>query len=244
MVDEKKVKLMTRLSIYEKKEKNDALEMSKFFERDYVRFNVLKTLVAATVVYWAVVGAYVFVSFEVILNSINNMDYFGVMYRILGWYVMFCFVYFIFAYLVYTYRYGKKRKGLTQYNSDLRDLIEISGGPMHRGKLIKNSNIGVIKEADKNKKASADKSRNVVNKTEMMRNRLKKEEEERNRQIIENSRRLEERRKNQRAMQERKQKQDDQLRLERRQKRMALEEEQRRQRMQNYSDTNRKGDNR
>ena len=82
---------------YEKKEKNDVLEMSKFFERDYVRFNVLKTLVAATVVYWAVVGAYVFVSFEVILNSINNMDYFGVMYRILGWYVMFCFIYFIFA---------------------------------------------------------------------------------------------------------------------------------------------------
>lgn len=243
MVDEKKVKLMTRLAIYEKKEKNDGLVMSRFFERDYVRFNVLKTLVAATIVYWAVVGAYVFVSFEVILNSINNMDYFGVMYRILGWYVMFCFVYFVFAYLVYSYRYGKKRKGLTQYNSDLRDLIEISGGPMHHGKMIRNSNIGVIRETDKNKKMSPDRSRNVVNKTEMVNNRLKREEEEKNRQIIENARRLEEKRKNARALQEQKQRQSEQNRLEIRQKRMALEEEQRRQRMQN-SDTYMKGDNR
>lgn len=243
MVDEKKVKLMTRLAIYEKKEKNDGLVMSRFFERDYVRFNVLKTLVAATIVYWAVVGAYVFVSFEVILNSINNMDYFGVMYRILGWYVMFCFVYFVFAYLVYSYRYGKKRKGLTQYNSDLRDLIEISGGPMHHGKMIRNSNIGVIRETDKNKKMSPDRSRNVVNKTEMVNNRLKREEEEKNRQIIENARRLEEKRKNARALQEQKKRQSEQNRLEIRQKRMALEEEQRRQRMQN-SDTYMKGDNR
>ena len=243
MVDEKKVKLMTRLSIYEKKEKNDGLVMSRFFERDYVRFNVLKTLVAATVVYWAVVGAYVFVSFEVILNSINNMDYFGVMYRILGWYAVFCFVYFFFAYLVYSYRYGKKRKGLTQYNSDLRDLIEISGGPMHRGKLVRNSNIDVIRDDDKNRKPSSERSRNVVNRTEMVRNRMKREEEERNKQIIENSRRLEEKRKNKQALMERKQRENEQAKFEMRQKRMALEEEQRRQNMQK-SDTYMKGDNR
>lgn len=243
MVDEKKVKLMTRLSIYEKKEKNDGLVMSRFFERDYVRFNVLKTLVAATVVYWAVVGAYVFVSFEVILDSINNMDYFGVMYRILGWYAVFCLVYFFFAYLVYSYRYGKKRKGLTQYNSDLRDLIEISGGPMHRGKLVRNSNIDVIRDDDKNRKPSSERSRNVVNRTEMVRNRMKREEEERNKQIIENSRRLEEKRKNKQALMERKQRENEQAKFEMRQKRMALEEEQRRQNMQK-SDTYMKGDNR
>ncbi|MBQ9232812.1 MAG: hypothetical protein IJ167_02085 [Lachnospiraceae bacterium] len=245
MIDEKKVELMTRLSIYEKKEKDKGLAMSKFFERDYVRYNVLKTLVAATVVYWTIVGAYVFISFEVILAKINNMDYFGIMYKILGWYVAFCFVYFVFAYLVYTYRYNSKRKGLAKYNSDLRDLIELSGGPMHHAKLVKNSNINVINDDDVKKKNSAsNRSRSTVNRTEIVNNRIKQEEEERNRQIIENSKRLEERRAAQRAMQEEKQRQAEEARLEIRRKRMALEEEQKRQRMQGYSETYRKGDNR
>ena len=245
MIDEKKVELMTRLSIYEKKEKDKGLAMSKFFERDYVRYNVLKTLVAATVVYWTIVGAYVFISFEVILAKINNMDYFGIMYKILGWYVAFCFVYFVFAYLVYTYRYNSKRKGLAKYNSDLRDLIELSGSPMHHAKLVKNSNINVINDDDVKKKNSAsNRSRSTVNRTEIVNNRIKQEEEERNRQIIENSKRLEERRAAQRAMQEEKQRQAEEARLEIRRKRMALEEEQKRQRMQGYSETYRKGDNR
>lgn len=245
MVDENKVRLMTKLSIYEKKEKNDGLLMSKFFERDYVRYNVLKTLVAATVVYWTIVGAYVFISFEVILSKINNLDYFRVMYRILGWYVAFCFVYFVISYLVYTYRYNKKRKGLTEYNSNLRDLIELSGGPMHHGKLVKNSNIKVIRDDEAvNKEKTPEKKRNVVNRTEMLNNRLKQEEEERNRQIIENSKRLEEQRARKKAMEVQKQREVEEAKQEIRQRRMALEEEQRQKRMQEYAETYRKGDNR
>lgn len=245
MLDEKKVRLMTRLSIYEKKEKNDGLVMSKFFERDYVRYNVLKTLVAATVVYWTIVGAYVFISFEVILSEINDMDYFGVMYRILGWYVAFCFVYFVFAFLVYTYRYNKKRKGLTEYNSNLRDLIELSGGPMHHGKLVKNSSIKTVRDSESSvKKTPSAKSRSVVNRTEMVNNRLKKEEEERNKQIIENSRRLEEQRARRKAAEEQKQREVEEAGEKIRQRRLALEEEQRQKRMQEYAETYRKGDNR
>ena len=241
VVDEKKVALMTRLSIYEKNEKNDGLQMSKFFERDYVRFSILKALVSATVVYWLIVGAYVFVSFETILAEINNMDYFGLMYKILGWYVFFCFIYFVFSYLVYTYRYNKKRKGLTRYNSDLRDLIELTGGPMHHAKLVKNSNINVIRDEAKHKSAES-KSRNVVNRTEIVNSRLKQEEERKSRQIIENSRRLEEKRAKQKAAEEEKKRHEELAKQEIRRKRMALEEEQRQQRMQGYSEANRKGD--
>lgn len=243
MLDEKKVSLMTRLSIYEKKEKNDGLIMSKFFERDYVRYNILKALVSATIVYWLIVGAYVFISFEVILAKLNNMDYFGIMYKILGGYVAFGFVYFVFSYLVYTYRYNKKRKGLARYNSDLRDLIELSGGPMHHAKLVKHSNINVIKEESENSDSSNKKSRNVVNRTEIVNNKLRQEEEERNRQIIENSRRLEERRAARKASEEEKQRREEEARQEIRRKRMALEEEQRQKRMQEYSESYRKGDN-
>ncbi len=244
MLDENKVRLMTRLSIFEKNEKANGLVMSKFFEQDYVRFNALKTLVAATVVYWIIVGSYVFISFETILSEINNLDYFGVMYRILGWYVMFCFVYFVFAYLLYSYRYRKNRHGLTQYNSDLRDLIELSGGPMHHGKLVKNSNINVVKENETKKNTDPSKKRTVVNKSEMLNNRLKQEEEAKSKQIIENARRLEERNAKKKAMEEQKQKDIEEAKRQIRERRMALEEEQKKMRMQEYAENYKKGDNR
>jgi hypothetical protein len=97
-------------------------------------------MVASTVVYWGIVGYYAFMSFDTILAKVSDVDYFDVMYKLIGWYVAFCAVYFLIASLLYNYRYEKSKNGLIQYNSDLRDLIEAEGGPMHHGKVVKSGN--------------------------------------------------------------------------------------------------------
>lgn len=144
VIDEQKVSLMTKLAIFEKHEKRKGLVISKYYRSDYVRFNVLKTLVAATVVYWLVVAAYVFMNFEDLLAKVNDTDYFSLMYKLLGWYVGFCFIYFIFSTLVYEFRYYKARKKLTSYNSNLKDLIELEGGgksKADKGHIVEHSQI-------------------------------------------------------------------------------------------------------
>ena len=50
MLDKKKIKLMTRISIYEKNEDTNDLALSKFYKEDYAKYGCLKTLVATTVV--------------------------------------------------------------------------------------------------------------------------------------------------------------------------------------------------
>jgi hypothetical protein len=140
VVDENKVRLMTRLAIYEKNEKDKGLIRSKYFQGDYVRYNVLKTMVTSTIVYWGVVCYYAFMNFDSLLARVSDVDYFDVMYKLIGWYVAFCVVYFLIATLLYNYRYNKSKEGLIQYNSDLRDLIELEGGPMHRSKLVNDEN--------------------------------------------------------------------------------------------------------
>lgn len=137
MVDEKKVSLMTKLEIYERQQQNKSIPMSRFYKTDYVRYNVLKTIVAATIAYWLVVGIYIFMQFEDILEKLNEIDYFDLVYRVLITYVMFCVAYFFFATIVYYVRYELARPGLTEYNSNLRDLIELQGGPAHHRKKIK-----------------------------------------------------------------------------------------------------------
>ena len=248
MVDENKVSLMTKLSIFEKREKGRGLVMSKYFKQDYVRFSALKTIVAATIVYWTIVGCYVFVYFEKLLSQVNDMDYFGIMYKMLGWYVIFCLVYYVLAYFVYSYRYEKARKGLTEYNSNLRDLIELTGGPMHHGKLVKNSEIKTLKTdaPDRAKSASSsDKKRTVVNKTAMINERQHQEDEEKRRQIIENNKRLEAQRAAKKEQEAQKQMDIERTREQIRQRRMAIEAEQRKQRMNaNSTDINGKGETR
>lgn len=165
MLDEKKIRLMTRLSIFEKHEKNRSLVYSRYFQSDYVRYNVLKTVVSATVVYWAIIAYYVFLNFEDVLAKFSEVDYFEIMYSLLGKYVLFCFIYAVIATLVYNFRYSRAKDGLIQYNSDLRDLIELEGGPKHhvkprvvkRGKVMEDTAVD-MNQGHASKTAGADRS--------------------------------------------------------------------------------------
>jgi hypothetical protein len=201
VVDENKVRLMTRLSIYEKKEKNTGLIRSKYFQGDYVRYNVLKTMVASTVVYWGIVGYYAFMSFDTILAKVSDVDYFDVMYKLIGWYVAFCAVYFLIASLLYNYRYEKSKNGLIQYNSDLRDLIEAEGGPMHHGKVVKSGNRTVddgIPFSDRPRTGTGtqrtekrtEKSNSSVSRSAIIKQRQLEQEKLKEEQIKENAARL------------------------------------------------------
>ncbi len=199
MVDEKKVALMTKLAIYEKKQTNDAIAISKYYKNDYVRYNVLKTWVAATVVFWTVVGFFAFMNFEDLLADINDVNYFNVMYDMLLKYALVCVAFCLFAAVVYSIRYAMARPGLVKYNSNLKDLIEMQGGPMHHAKIVKDSGIeitpqsrqtgsGVQKRSQQSESERAATAKQRVNKAEMFRQKEQEIEQDKERQIIENAR--------------------------------------------------------
>lgn len=187
MIDKKKVSLMTKLAIYEKKEERDALALSRFYKRDYVRFNVLRTWVAATVAFWGIVGIYAFMNFDDILVEINDVDYFAAMYKLLFYYVVVCGLYFAFSSLVYNVRYELAKPGLVKYNSNLKDLIELEGGPMHYAHVVKDSKVveGKSEDGEFLKDDSAIR-RPKVNKTEIFKQREAEREKDREQQIIAN----------------------------------------------------------
>lgn len=59
MVNEEKVRLMTRLAMYEQSTGREDLEKGKYFKSDYVKYNCLKTLVSTTILYVVVVVVYI-----------------------------------------------------------------------------------------------------------------------------------------------------------------------------------------
>lgn len=204
VIDEKKVSIMTKISIYEKHESKKAIAKSRYYKSDYVRFNVLKTWVAVTVGFWAIVGSYVYMYFDDILTKINETDYFDVMYKLLGRYVLVCALYFLFASLVYTLKYELERPGLARYNANLKDLIELEGGPMHHAKMVADSDIDNSIEtkaeikSEKEKQNQSSKSteaggqhadmRRKVNRADILRAQEEQLQKDREAQIIENVR--------------------------------------------------------
>ena len=127
MIDEEKVKLMTKISIYEKNEEFDGLSLSQFYKEDYVKYGCLKTLVATTFAYWLCVAVYAVINFEKILGDLNHVDYFKMIRVLMLGYVSVMALFYIYAFIVYNYKYSKKRRGLVKYNRMLKKLIKLAG---------------------------------------------------------------------------------------------------------------------
>ncbi len=243
MIDESRVKLMTKLAIYEKNEGHRTVPMSRYYKKDYVRYNVLKTWVAATVVYWSVFAAYIYMSFEDVLTKINELDYFDIMYKLLIGYAAFCVLYYLFSSMVYGYRYEKAKKGLAEYNGNLKKLIAIESGEDISNKVVvtKDSDLEEVVES----KAKAANPRVRVNRTELVRNQQELEEKKKEQQIIENVRRRNDRiaMQNETLIRQQRQAEEDRRRIrERRQQlereqmdRLRIQQMQKMQQRQNYS---------
>ncbi|MGN0368239.1 MAG: hypothetical protein ACI4EK_05595 [Wujia sp.] len=223
MVDEKKTILMTRLAIFEKKEAKKSLIMSKYYSDDYVRLQVLKTWVATTVLYWSIVAGYVFMAFDSLLSKINDLDYFKIVYQLLGGYVLVCAVYFLFATIVYRYRYEKAKKGLTQYNIDLKALIHADDVPVKAAVYDQ-------EEPEKPKQNQAEQmrtnQRGNVSRMAMIQRQLDEEQERKNQEILANVAKRNERLAAQKEAELRKQREIEEERRRIRERRERLEREQ------------------
>ena len=125
MLNNRKVRLMTKLAIYEKKEGKEDIKLSRYFRRDYVRLHLLYTLVAVTVGYLlvlALIGAY---QMEYLIKEAVHLDYIGIGKLILGIYVIVLTIYMMASMVGYSLYYDKSRKKLAKYFRMLRRLRSI-----------------------------------------------------------------------------------------------------------------------
>ena len=123
MLDEEKIRLMTRIAAYEKEHESDEMVLSHYYREDYVRYGCLRTLVVATITYWSCVAMYVLYKFQDLLKEINNMDYFKVIGKLMLGYLGFAAILYIFGFVVYHFRFHYARKGLIEYNRNLKRFI-------------------------------------------------------------------------------------------------------------------------
>lgn len=125
MVNEEKVKTMTRLAIYETTKGKRQLNISKYYKRDYVRYNMFKTAVAATIAFLLIAVLYVMLNIESLMISLNDMDLIREAEKIGILYLIFLAFYMLVAWLVYARRYEAVKPDVIIYNHNLKHLKEL-----------------------------------------------------------------------------------------------------------------------
>ncbi len=125
MIDNERVRIMTRMSIYEKHEGKGDLKFNKFFKSDYARLQVLKTLVWVTIAYVIVIALVVLYKLEYFIDNALVLDYPELGKTILMYYIIVLTVYLVGALVGYSLKYQFSRKRLKKYYRLLRSLKEI-----------------------------------------------------------------------------------------------------------------------
>lgn len=122
MVNMRKVRLMTKLAVYEQKEGKEDIKLGKYFRRDYVRLKVLHNIVAVTLGYILVLAMVIAYRMEYLIKEAVNLDYIGMGKTILGVYIIVVTIYTMSAMVGYGLYYDYSRKKLAKYFRMLRKL--------------------------------------------------------------------------------------------------------------------------
>ncbi len=125
MLNNEKIKVMTNLAIYEQNHGKDDLIKGKFFKTDYVRFQVLKTVVMVTIGYLLVLLMIGIYQAEYIISKAVTLNYIRIGQYILGFYLMIMTVYITGAIIGYSMEYDQSRKKLSIYYKSLQKLNKI-----------------------------------------------------------------------------------------------------------------------
>jgi len=125
MLNNSKIRLMTRLAVYETKEGKEDIRLSKYFKTDYVRYQVLKSIISVTVGYLLILGLIFIYKSEEIIKEAITLDYKTIGIYLLGFYIMLLAVYGLASLVGYSLKYDHSRKKLGKYYKLLKRLEKI-----------------------------------------------------------------------------------------------------------------------
>ena len=115
MLNIRKTRLMTKLAIYEQGPGNQDIRLSKYYKSDYVRLQILKTILSVTVGYLLVLTLVGLYKSEYLIAQAVNLDYRAIGMTVLVIYVVLLTVYTVGAIIGYSIKYDLSRGKLAKY---------------------------------------------------------------------------------------------------------------------------------
>ena len=127
MVNEERIKLMTRMAAYEKEDYKKNKNIISFFRSDYISMQMLKSIIYTTITFGIVFALYVLYDFELFMKDIYQMDLFQFAKSVVIIYLIFLGIILLVTHVVSLYRYNRALQKTKTYYANLKKLSYIYG---------------------------------------------------------------------------------------------------------------------
>lgn len=122
MLNEDKIRIMSRCAMYEKAEGKEDIAINHYFQGDYIRLNTLKTLIGITIGFIMCVGIYVVLNAQYYVENIFKMDIFVLVKDFIIIYIIVLAVFAVISVLFYGWKYADAHKRVLGYYEDLQKI--------------------------------------------------------------------------------------------------------------------------
>ena len=122
MLNNEKIRLMTKLALFESKTGKQEIRLSKYYKPDYVRYQVIKSIISATVGYALVLALIILYKSEYLIKNAVKLDYKTIGLYLLGFYIIVVAIYGLSSIVIYSRKYDLSRKKLGRYYKLLKRL--------------------------------------------------------------------------------------------------------------------------
>lgn len=122
MLNEEKIRWMTKASIYEKRQGRIDLGRNEYFMGDYVRLHLLKNGISLTIAYILLAGLYAVYKIEEIFDMAANMQLGLLLKEMLLLYIILLVIYTGIGIVYYSWQYQSSHKQVKKYYRILRHI--------------------------------------------------------------------------------------------------------------------------
>ena len=119
----KRIRLMTRIAMYEKDEGRKNEPVARYFRSDYIGLKILGAIICATVVFAIIIGLYILCNSETLLADIYKIDLMGKAKELILYYIGFVIVYVSIIAVVFFVKYNQAVKYKRIVSRNLKKLL-------------------------------------------------------------------------------------------------------------------------
>lgn len=122
MLNEDKIRIMSRCAMYEKADGKEDIAINHYFRGDYIRLNTLKTWIGVTIAFVMCVGIYAVMNAQYYVENLFKMDFLGLIKEFLVAYILVLVVFGVISVVFYGWKYADSHKRILWYYKDLETL--------------------------------------------------------------------------------------------------------------------------
>ncbi|MFR8672646.1 MAG: hypothetical protein ACLVFI_08565 [Christensenellales bacterium] len=125
MLDEKRVKLMTKLALYEETQGNDDFKVSGYYRKDYVGMHMIGTFLWVTIGYVCLAGLLVLAGMDAIISKMSVGFLITLMIVAVAGYFVLLILFLSLTSRIYNKKHQHARNRVKMYNHDLIKLLKM-----------------------------------------------------------------------------------------------------------------------